>query len=123
MWTAKCQENFELLKWKFSTGLILASFKPEYMTVVQTNSSGYNIERVLSQYDEEGWLHPCVYYSKRNTLAECNYQIYDKELLAVVWCLEAWDAELWLVEKFEIITDHKNLEYFFVPRKLTERHV
>ena len=54
------------------------------MTVVETNSSGYNIEGVLSQYDEEGWLHPCVYYSKRNTLAECNYQIYDKELLAVV---------------------------------------
>ena len=73
-----------MLKQKFSIRLILAPFKLEYMTVVETNSSGYNIEGVLSQYDEEGWLHPCVYYSKRNMLAECNYQIYNKELLAVV---------------------------------------
>ena len=55
--------------------------------------------------------------------AKCNYQIYDKELLAVVQCLEAWDAELQSVKKFEVITNHKNLEYFFMLRKLTERHV
>ena len=54
------------------------------MTVVETDSSGYNIGGVLSQYDDEGWLHPCAYFSKRNSPAECNYQIYDKELLAVV---------------------------------------
>ena len=54
------------------------------MTIVETNSSGYNIEGVLSQYDEEGWLHLYIYYSKRNMPAECNYQIYDKELLAVI---------------------------------------
>ena len=59
------------------------------MTMVETNSSGYNIGGVPSKYDEEGWLHPCVYYFKRNMPAKCNYQIYDKELLAVVQCLEA----------------------------------
>ena len=93
------------------------------MTVVETDSSGYNIGGVLSQYDDEGWLHPCAYFSKRNSPAECNYQIYDKELLAVIQCLEAWDAELQSVEKFKVVTDHKNLEYFFAPRKLTERHI
>ena len=73
--------------------------------------------------DEDGVTHPCAYFSKKNTPAECNYPIYDKELLAVVRCMEAWDAELRLVEKFMVITDYKNLEYFFQPRRLSERHI
>ena len=93
------------------------------MTVVETDSSDYNIGGVLSQYNNEEWLHPCAYFSKRNSPAECNYQIYNKELLAVIQYLEAWDAKLQSVEKFKIIIDYKNLEYFFVSRKLTERHV
>ena len=54
MWTAEYQENFKLLKEKFSTRLILASFKLEYMIIVETNSLDYNIEGVLSQYNKEG---------------------------------------------------------------------
>ena len=123
IWTKECQENFDLLKEKFSTEPVLLSFSPEHTTVVETDSLGYNIEGVLSQYNNEGWLHLYIYFSKRNSPAECNYQIYDKELLAVIQCLEAWDAKLQLVEKFKVVTDYKNLEYFFVPRKLTERHV
>jgi hypothetical protein len=49
---------------------------------------------VLSQYNDEGVLHPVAFYSKKMTLAECNYKIYDKELLAIVYCLEEWSAEL-----------------------------
>jgi hypothetical protein len=122
-WTQACQENFDTLKRMFTTGPILATFNPDRTTVVETDSSGYNVGGVLSQYDAEGVLQPCAYFSKRNSPAECNYEIYDKELLAVIRCLEAWDAELRSVQEFQIITDHKNLEYFFSPRKLTERHV
>lgn len=43
--------------------------------------------------------------------------------MAIVRCLEAWDAELRSLKEFTVLTDHKNLEYFFRPRKLTERHV
>lgn len=92
--------------------------------MVESDSSGYTVGGVLSQYDDKGVLRPCAYFSKKNAPAECNYEIYDKELLAVVRCLEAWDAELRSVQgKFLVITDHKNLEYFFKPRKLTERHM
>ena len=73
IWTKKCQKNFNLLKEKFSTGPVLLPFSPEHTTVVETDSSGYNIEGVLSQYNDEGWLHPCAYFSKRNSPAECNY--------------------------------------------------
>ncbi|CBF89606.1 hypothetical protein AN0376.2 [Aspergillus nidulans FGSC A4] len=123
LWTKECQDSFDLLKEKFITGPVLATFNPSYRTVVETDSSGYNTGGVLSQYNEKGELHPCAYFSKRNSPAECNYEIYDKELLAIVRCLEAWDAELRSCGEFQVITDHKNLEYFFSPRKLTERHV
>ena len=54
---------------------------------------------------------------------ECNYEVHDKELLAVIQCLQEWDAELRSVEKFITITDHKNLEYFTKPRMLNERQM
>ena len=122
-WTQACQESFDTLKKMFTAGPILATFDPDRTTVVETDSSGYNVGGVLSQYDNEGVLRPCAYFSKRNSPAECNYEIYDKELLAVIRCLEAWDAELRSIPEFQVITDHKNLEYFFSPRKLTERHL
>jgi hypothetical protein len=43
---------------------------------------------VLSQYNNKGVLHPVAFYSKKITLAKCNYKIYNKELLAIVCCLE-----------------------------------
>ena len=54
-----------------------------------------------------------AYYSKKYTPAESNYEIYDKELLVIIHCLKAWDTELQSISKgFDIITDHKNIEYF-----------
>ena len=68
------------------------------------------------------WLL-CAFFSKKNNPAECNYEIHDKELLAIIRCLEEWDAELRGVDKFEILIDYKNLEYFTTVRKLTERQM
>ena len=54
-----------------------------------------------------------VYYLKKHTPAESNYKIYNKELLVIIYYLEAWDMELRSISKgFDIITDHKNIEYF-----------
>ena len=54
-----------------------------------------------------------VYYLKKYTLAESNYKIYNKELLVIMRYLKVWDVELQSVFKgFDIITDHKNIEYF-----------
>ncbi|OJD20433.1 hypothetical protein ACJ73_08233 [Blastomyces percursus] len=61
--------------------------------------------------------------SKKLSPPECNYEIYNKELLAIVRCLEEWDSVLRSVPKFEIITDHKNLKHFTTTRKLTERQM
>jgi hypothetical protein len=54
--------------------------------------------------------------------AECNYQIHDKEMLAIVKSLEEWRPELQRKrDKFEIYTDHKSLEYFMTTKQLTAR--
>ena len=82
---------------------------------------GYVVGGVLSQYDDEGVLRPCAYFLKKNNPHECNYKIYDKELLAVVRCLKEWDAELRFVKSFKVITNYKNLEYFIKLKMLNKR--
>ncbi|KAL2126283.1 hypothetical protein VTI74DRAFT_1265 [Chaetomium olivicolor] len=123
IWSPQCEEAFEQLKTLLISAPVLAQWDPDRKTVVETDSSGYAIGGALSQYDDEGILRPVAFFSKKNNAAECNYPIHDKELLAVVRCLEQWDAELRSVPSFEIWTDHKNLEYFQRKRQLTERQV
>ena len=54
--------------------------------------------------------------------AECNYEIYDKELLAIIRCFEEWKPELESTAMpVKVLTDHKGLEYFMTTRKLTPR--
>lgn len=122
-WGPEAQRAFEKLKVMFVTAPILAQFDPEKETILEADSSGWSVGGVLSQYDEKGELHPCAYFSKKNSPAECNYEIHDKELLAIIRCPEEWDAELRSVKDFTILTDHKNLEYFMKVRQLTERQV
>jgi len=63
-----------------------------------------------------------AFISKSLSDTERNYEIYDKEMLAVVRCLEAWRHFLeGATMKFEIWTDHKNLEYFMKAQKLNRR--
>ena len=52
-----------------------------------------------------------------------NYGIHDKELLSIIVGTERWRGELRSLAKFEIITDHKNLEYFQKKQFLSERQV
>ncbi len=55
------------------------------------------------------------------TPAEANYPIHDKELLAVIRCLEQWDSESRSVPEFTVLSDHRNLLYFTIRRLLSER--
>ena len=63
-----------------------------------------------------------AYVSNQHTPAECNYDIYDKELLAIVKALEEWRPECeGAVYPLQLITDHKNLEYFMMKNLLNWR--
>ena len=63
-----------------------------------------------------------AYISKSLNETERNYEIHDKEMLAVIRCLEAWRHFLeGSRSKFKVWTDHKNLEYFMSNQKLNRR--
>jgi RNase H-like domain found in reverse transcriptase/Integrase zinc binding domain len=67
-------------------------------------------------------LHPVAFFSHKFTPQECNYEIYDKELLAIIRAFEEWRGELEGTEDpIEVITDHRNLEYYMSTKKLTRR--
>ena len=75
---------------------------------------------VLMQMDENSDLHPCAYFSCTFSSAQRNYDIYDRELLAVILALEEWCQYLQgTAHPITIITDHKNLSYIKDPRKLS----
>jgi len=72
---------------------------------------------------DEKW-RPVAFISKSLSNTERNYEIHNKEMLAVVRCLEAWRHFLkGAAVRFEIWTDHKNLEYFMKAQKLNRRQV
>jgi len=89
---------------------------------IEADVSNYATGRVLSmKCSDEKW-RPVAFISKSLSDTERNYEIHDKEMLVVVRCLEAWRHFLESATvKFEIWTDHKNLEYFMKAQKLNRR--
>ena len=97
----------------FTTKPVLAISDIDKEMRVEADASDYAIGGVLSiKYKDEKW-RPVVFISKSLNATEQNYKIHDKEMLAVIRCLEAWRYYLEGAKlKFEIWTDHKNLQYF-----------
>ena len=123
-WNEDADKAFEHMKKMFTSAPILTQFDASRRTIIETDSSGWATRGVLLQYDNDGILRPCAFFSKKNSPAECNYKIHDKELLAVIRCLKEWESELMgCEEEFEIRTDHRNLKYFSQLRRLTERQM
>ena len=123
-WGEAQQHAFEDLKGAFATAPVLAMFDYTKQTVLETDASDWASGGVLSQYDNEGILRPVAYFSSKHSAQECNYEIYDKELLAIIKAMEEWRPELQGVDNaFEVITDHKNLEYFTSTKALSQRQV
>ena len=80
---------------------------------LKTDASGYVTRVILSQlHNDEKW-HPISFTSKSLSPVECNYTIYNKELLSVIHGLEEWRHILEGTKyTIEILNDHRNLMYF-----------
>ena len=79
---------------------------------------------MLSQKQTDGTWRLVDYISKGLSSAEKNYDVYNKEFLAVIRALREWCAYLIRAdETFEIWTNHANLQYFCKPQVLKPRQV
>jgi len=121
-WETKQQESFHGLKTSFTMAPILHRFDHNGDIVVETDATDFVSATVLSQFNDEGNLHPVAFFSNKHSPTECNYEIHDKELMAIVRAFEEWGAELQSVENLTLLlTDHKNLEYFTTTKLLNRR--
>ncbi|KAM0701567.1 hypothetical protein Q7P35_010475 [Cladosporium inversicolor] len=84
VWSAEAEEAFQELKTRFSTEPILVIFDPKKPSIVETDTSDKAIRACLSQADDKGKLRLVAYLSRKFTLAESNYKVHDKELLAII---------------------------------------
>src|SRR5438876_10820831 len=65
------------------------SFRSCLPVTLHSDSSGFAISGIISQ-PHDGLLHPVAYWSRKCTPAECNYDIHDHEMLAIVECMKHW---------------------------------
>jgi len=122
LWGSDQQAAFDQLKNAFTTAPILRHFDYEREIIVETDASDYVSAGILLQHDDDGILHPVAFYSKKDSPAECKYEIYDKELLAIVRAFEEWRPHLeGSSHPIRVLTDHKNLEYFMSTKLLNRR--
>jgi len=121
-WNTEAEAAFQELKKRFTQAPILTRFDPTRPVILETDASDFAIGAVLSQRDEENRLHPVAFHSRKFQPAEINYDIHDKELLAIVdafkhWCRYCEGAE----HQIQVFTDHHNLEYFTTTKVLNRR--
>jgi len=89
---------------------------------MEVDALDYSMGGVLSMECEDGKWKLVAYLLKSLNETERNYEIHNKEILAVIRGLENWRHLLEGTRfKFEIWTDHKNLEYFMKVQKLNWR--
>ena len=88
-WGPEQQNAFDTLLTAFSTPPILRHYDPRTDVIIETDASNFAIGCVLSQ-DWNNKLHPVAFYSRKMSSMERNYEIHDKELLAIVEAFKVW---------------------------------
>jgi hypothetical protein len=92
---------------------ILCHFDPTRAITIETDASDYTIGAVCSQPNDANILHPLGYFSRKLKSTELNYDIHDKELLAIVDALNKWKTYCKSTpHTIMILSDYKNLEYW-----------
>ena len=115
---------FNELKRRLTSAPLLTIFNPEKEAILETDASDGAIGACLTQKGEDGKARPVAYFSRKMTGPEQNYDIHDKELLAVVEAFKNWRVYLeGLGQPVKVFTDHKNLLYWTTTKELNRRQV
>ena len=117
-------DAFNSLKKIFTSTPILTHWILNAQLIVETDALDDALTVILFIVNEENEVHPVIFHSFTFTVAELNYNTYNKELLAI---FEAFKIQQHYLESpaypIDIITDYKNLKYFFTTKVLTQRQV
>src|SRR5258708_32028670 len=118
-WGTAEQQAFDALKNTITSAPMLTFPSRSSLFHLECDASNFATGAILLQQQEDGLFHPIGFMSKSFSDMEQNYQIHDKEMLAIMCALE--ERRHFLEgsdQKFEIHTDHKNLSYFREAHKL-----
>ena len=85
-----CRRSFNRLKEAFTTAPILTHYQPGALITIETNASDYAIAGILSITCSDGKIQPVAFYSCTLTMPELNYDMHDKELLAIFEAFKTW---------------------------------
>jgi hypothetical protein len=122
VWGSQQQLAFEEMKTAFISAPVLTLWDPDLPTRIEVDASSFATGGIISQRHSDGLWHPIAFRSSSLGPAERNYQVYDREMLAVIEALKDWRHFLeGLPEPFEIVTDHSNLEYWRSAQNLNRR--
>ena len=103
---------------------VLRHFNLNCQIILKTDIFDLVISEILSQHDNENVLHSVTFYNKSMISAECNYYIYNKELLTIIHCFEHWYSELKYTDLLiKVFTDHQALKTFIKNKKLTHQQI
>jgi len=121
-WNQEAEAAFRELKNRFTTAPVLAHFDPREPVIIETDASDFALGAVLSQRNKEGHLHPVALHSRKFQPAEINYEIHDKELLAIVDAFKHWRRYCeGATHQVQVFSDHHNLEYFTTTKVLNRQ--
>ena len=122
VYSDSCWSLFEALKRAFTTALVLTQWEPGNPLIIESNASDYTLSAILSTITpSDNQVHPVAFHSWMFNSAELNDNVHDKELLAIFEEFKCWRHYLkGSPTLVDIITDHKNLEYFSTMKLLTQ---
>ena len=121
---SSCVDAFNSLKKAFTSAPILTHWIPDAQLIVETDTSDYTLTAILSIVNKDNEVHPVAFHSHTFTMAELNYNTYDKELLVIFEAFKIWWHYLEdLAYPIDIVTDYKNLEHFSTTKVLTWKQV
>ncbi|CAJ0964647.1 unnamed protein product [Ranitomeya imitator] len=122
-WSSAAVEAFQELKRRFSSAPVLCQPDVSLPFQVEVDASEIGAGAVLSQRSSDGSvMKPCAFFSRKFSPAERNYDVGNRELLAMKWAFEEWRH--WLEgakHRVVVLTDHKNLTYLESAKRLNPR--
>src|SRR5258705_3163257 len=110
---------FQTLKNTFSTAPVLCHWAPDLWMMVETDASDHAIAGIMLVTTKDNEIQLVAFFSRSLQGAEKNYDTHNKELLAIFEAFKNWRHFLEGSAKvIDMVTDHKNLEYFMSSKKL-----